>query len=216
MTNLGVESGGYAAPTQLSDLNPLGTVLGQSTTDLIGFYGINPGVAQQASTVDLVTQLTNIGLVPSGTVLQTAGGVVNVTASTLAVTAAAHAGRLVVLSRAASQAVTLPAATGTGNIYKFAIGITVTTPSTTITTGVTGASSDAFQGYALTEDSGTMTGWVATGGAGGSDVITLNGSTTGGFVGDLIEIQDIAAGTWQLNKIVTKSTGTAATPFSHT
>lgn len=213
MANLGVETAGTTPVQQLSN-NAVGVTLGQSATDPISFYNAPP-VAQQAATVDLITQLVNTGLVLSGTALQSSP-VVTVTAATLAVTAAAHAGRLIRLNLAASQAVTLPAATGTGFIYKFSIGITVTTPSTTITTGVTGASSDAFQGIALTEDGGTCTGWLATAGAGGSDVITLNGTTTGGFIGDYIEIQDIAAGTWQINKFVTKSTGTAATPFSHT
>jgi len=182
---------------------------------MIAFYGATP-VAQQASTVDLVTQLVTLGLVPSGTVVQGAGAQVAVTASALTVSPAAHAGRIVSLQRAAGIAVTLPAATGTGNRYAFSVGTTVTSNTTTITTGVTGSSSDAFQGVALTEDGGTCTGWLAAAGAGGSDVITLNGSTTGGFVGDYIEIVDAAAGVWQIINFVTKSTGTAATPFSHT
>lgn len=35
-----------AGPRQLSDQNPIGTVLGASTTDLIGFFGLTQGVAQ--------------------------------------------------------------------------------------------------------------------------------------------------------------------------
>lgn len=35
-----------AAAKQLSDGNSQGTVLGQSATDLIGFYGLTTGVAQ--------------------------------------------------------------------------------------------------------------------------------------------------------------------------
>ena len=58
------------------------------------------------------------------------------------------------------------------------------------------------QGIALTEDGATVTGYLAVVGAGGSDVITLNGSTTGGFAGDFIEIIDIAAGQWQISKFV--------------
>ena len=33
---------------QLSDGNSQGTILGQSTTDLIGFYGLSAGVAKSA------------------------------------------------------------------------------------------------------------------------------------------------------------------------
>lgn len=193
-----------------------GYLMGQSIADLIAFYGAAP-IAQQASSVDLITQLVNLGLIAAGTAIQ--GGsanIVNVTASTLTVTAAAHAGRTITLNRAAGVAVTLPAATGSGNTYRFAIGTTITSVGTTITTGVTGASSDWFQGIALTEDAGVLTGWPATAGAGGSDVITLNDTTTGGFVGDQIAIRDVAAGAWQIDTFLTKSTGTAATPFSHT
>ena len=188
-----------------------GFCMGQSTTDLISFYG-SAGVAQQASTVDLVAQLVNLGLIASGTSYQGAAPV-NATGA-LTVTPAAHAGRVVTLNAAAGQAVTLPAATGTGNVYTLQLATTITSNSTTITTGVTGASSDAFQGYVLTEDGGTMTGWPATAGAGGSDKITFNGSTTGGFAGDWVRLTDVAAGQWML-EAATKSTGTAATPLSH-
>lgn len=201
----------------LTDLHPDGTTFGQSTADLISFYNATP-VAQQPSSVDLITQLVNLGLVPAGTAIQSGGGsspIVNAAAATLTVTQSAHAGKVITLNRAAGIAVTLPAATGTGSTYTFSVGTTVTSNSTTITTGVTGASSDAYQGIALTEDGGTCTGWLATAGAGGSDVITLNGSTTGGFVGDLIEVKDIGTGIWQIMRMATKSTGTAATSFSH-
>lgn len=36
-----------AAGKQLSDANPSGTCFGQSTTDLIGFYGLATPIAQQ-------------------------------------------------------------------------------------------------------------------------------------------------------------------------
>ncbi len=38
-----------SAQRQLSDGNSQGTVLGQSTTDLIGFYGVTSAVAQQSA-----------------------------------------------------------------------------------------------------------------------------------------------------------------------
>ena len=46
-----------------------------------------------------------------------------------------------------------------------------------------------------------------------SDTITLNGTTTGGIAGDYFEIIDIATGIFFI-KALSKSTGTAATPFS--
>ena len=57
-------------------------------------------------------------------------------------------------------------------------------------------------------------GISASGQAAGEKEVAMNGSTTtGGFIGDELEFQDIAANLWQVNGI-TKSTGTAATPFS--
>lgn len=52
---LGAETGGYAVATQLSANNPSGVSMGQSTTDLISFYGATPiaqksGAAQAAVT----------------------------------------------------------------------------------------------------------------------------------------------------------------------
>lgn len=42
---------------QLSDGNANGTILGQSASDLIGFYGLTTGVAQSA----LITSVTTTG-----------------------------------------------------------------------------------------------------------------------------------------------------------
>jgi hypothetical protein len=36
-----------AGPRQLSDQNPIGTILGASVADNIGFYGLSQGVPQQ-------------------------------------------------------------------------------------------------------------------------------------------------------------------------
>lgn len=37
-------------PRQLSDQNPIGTILGASATDVIGFFGLTQGVAQATPT----------------------------------------------------------------------------------------------------------------------------------------------------------------------
>jgi hypothetical protein len=62
-----------AAQRQLSDGNSQGTVLGQSTVDLIGFYGITTAVAQSNSngqsissgalSSSLAFQLNRLGLI---------------------------------------------------------------------------------------------------------------------------------------------------------
>jgi hypothetical protein len=43
---------------QLSDGNPLGTVLGQSSTDLIGFYGVATPVARRASSIQATSVIS--------------------------------------------------------------------------------------------------------------------------------------------------------------
>ena len=67
------------AVRQLSDGNSQGTVLGRSSTDLIGFYGVTTPVAQAtvtsiastgAALINLVGVLHNMGLINStGTTL---------------------------------------------------------------------------------------------------------------------------------------------------
>lgn len=137
--------------------------------------------------------------------------VVNATAATLTVTGSSHRDRVVTLNRAAGIAVTLPDATGTGGIYRFVIGTTVTSDSTTIKvpnadntmTGVAVVANDTDNSVSGFETAST------------SDTITFNGTTTGGILGDYVELIDIAADLWHV-KVFSSATGTEATPFSAT
>lgn len=133
---------------------------------------------------------------------------VDCTDSTLSVTAALHAGKIVTLNRAAGIAVTLPEATGTGNKYTFYVGTTISSNTTVIA--------------ALTTD--TMVGGVgvATDIAGvtvqaGStdDKLTMSGSTTGGVVGSVVHCTDIADTLWLVEGQLV-STGNEADPFGAT
>ncbi len=129
-------------------------------------------------------------------------------AATLTLTDA-NSGQTITLGTASGNKVTLPAATGSGAKFKFVVTTTVTSNAHKI---LSGGAADYFQGNVFTEDSATVTGYNATPAATYLS-IAMNGSTTGGFIGDELEFQDIAANLWQVNGI-TKSTGTAATPFS--
>lgn len=147
------------------------------------------------------------------TVGQLSSILVDCTASTLTVTAAAHAGAVVTLNRAAGIAVTLPAAAGTGYRYRFVIGTTVTSNSTTIKVA---NASDAMQGFSnvISDDAGgPAKGFIVA--AGTDDTITFNGTTTGGYVGDMVEVIDVATNRFQVS-VFGKATGTEATPFSAT
>lgn len=136
---------------------------------------------------------------------------ISVTAATLTVTAASHAGATIVLNRAAGTTVTLPASTGSGYKYTFVVGTTVTSNSDIIKVA---NSSDVMTGVAINAADGGDTA-VAFETAASSDTITLNGTTTGGVKGDRIEIEDVAANLYYV-RVVGSATGTEATPFSAT
>jgi hypothetical protein len=169
----------------------------------------NAGSQTIAGSLQVTGQITATGGLAGNTP-------VNATAATLAVTAAAHAGKLVTLNRALGVAVTLPAATGTGNVYKFMVNTTASGGSYTIAVA---SGADFMRGLAFQFSDNaaqaaiawgtTNTGTAAT----ESDTITMDGSTKGGIIGDYIELTDVATTTF-LVRMFTKATGTEATPFS--
>lgn len=135
--------------------------------------------------------------------------VVNVTASTLTVTKDSHEGATVTLNRAAGIAVSLPAATGSGDKYRFVIGTTITSNSTVFSKNGT----DVFQGnvFGVSDDTNAVLGWKA---AANSNTLTMDGSTLGGLIGDVVEFEDVKSGAWQVVGLIAQ-TGIEATPFSH-
>lgn len=153
----------------------------------------------------------------SGPVTSTAGfisgpdSLVFATAATLTATSALHSGRTVVLDRAAGQAVTLPAAIGSGNSYKFFVATTITSNSTTIKVA---DATDIMAGAAIVaNDTDASASIFET--AADSDTITFNGGTTGGIKGATVVLQDVATNLWSVS-IIGAATGTEATPFSAT
>jgi hypothetical protein len=121
--------------------------------------------------------------------------ILNVTTSTYA-TPTSAAEKLITLNRAGGIAVTLPAAIGSGDKYRFVVGTTFT--SSASFTKKSG-SSDTFVGQIETS---TTTGATTNGfceSLGGADVtITMNGTTSGGLVGSYFEFEDIASGVWRV------------------
>lgn len=149
------------------------------------------------------------GLVINAPILQNPKlqeGVVVITAATT-LNANDHAGRLMVFNVAAGVTVTLPAATGTGNRYRFCVNTTVTSVADIV--AVVG--NDSFFGNIISSADGgnTVNGWEAGTDA---DQISLNGTTTGGIAGDYVEVTDVATDRW-LAWGITQSSGTEATPF---
>ena len=138
--------------------------------------------------------------------------VVSVTASTKTVRQVELEGKEIKMDRAAGITFTLPRATGSGDVYRFRVGTTLTSNNYKVQVANT---SDFMRGKAwllagtnasfATANTGTATTE--------SDTVTLNGTTTGGLLGDYIELVDIAKNTWHVECSLSGS-GTAATPFS--
>jgi len=145
----------------------------------------------------------------NGAVLSTTP--ISATGATLTCTKDVHAGRTIVISAAAGCAVTLPAATGTGSIYRFIIGASITSNTTTIKVA---NATDVMTGraFVISDNSAAVLGYAT---ASTDDTITLNGTTLGGLIGDHIEIVDAIAGKFGV-RVLTAATGTEATPFSAT
>jgi hypothetical protein len=137
---------------------------------------------------------------------------VSASAATLAVTVADHDQKIIVLSRAAGGVTaTLPAATGSGAVFRFLIGTPLSSGSYIIK--VADASGVMRGTITVSDDTDGSTGTFGTVAA--SDTITLNGGTTGGKVGGLITVIDIANNTHSVTG-ATVGTGTEATPFGST
>jgi fructose-specific component phosphotransferase system IIB-like protein len=114
-----------------------------------------------------------------------------------------------VVNAAAGAEVTLPPATGSGFRYTFIVGTKLTSNTNVIQVA---NSDDIMQGVVIgaAESDDSVNGWEA---ASDSDTITMDGSTTGGIVGDRVELVDVAENVWAVNGII-QQTGTEATPFS--
>lgn len=157
--------------------------------------------------------VSNADLVKLHAVTRTAAQLNKVMASPVSVTGAgalsqaSNAGMINVINSAAGIAITLPAATGTGDVYRCIIGTSVTSGSTTITA----AGSDKFYGVVLQSKAATtVANYNATG---SSSIFTMDGSTKGGLVGDEIVFVDIGSAKWALKAHI-QGTGVIASPLS--
>lgn len=108
---------------------------------------------------------------------------------------------------AGAQTFNLPAATGKGGLYRFFVGVTATGNKVWKAAGT-----DTFQGQASVASAGTA-GTFPT--ASNSNTITMNQTTSGGVLGSIVEVWDIAPGVWAV-QVNANGTGVATTPFSNT
>jgi hypothetical protein len=140
-------------------------------------------------------------------------GVTSVADATITLNRESHAGGVVVLSRAAGVTVTLPAATGTGNIYRIIIGTTATSNANIIkVANATDVMDGSVNLQQDTDVDGTLKMWRADA---ADDTMTFAGAaTTGGIVGGYIQCIDYKSGFWSCQAFTQSGGGSEATPFS--
>jgi len=223
-----ITSVGTLTALQVDNLNLNGNTLSSTAgTDLL----ITPLAGQQivldstivvdAGVVTGATSITSTALV--GTTLSVSGltdltgsfsQAVHTFVATDAITSAEHAGRILLLGEVGGNAdvvLTLPDATGTGNVYEFIV--TVTMASNTYKIVCPDADNTITGQIQYLDEDGTSAASFPTVAA--SDTITLNGGTQGGLVGDTLTLIDIAADKWMVKGLMRVAAGAdPATPFS--
>lgn len=118
-----------------------------------------------------------------------------------------HMGTLNIINAAGGFTVTLPEATGSGDVYKFYVQTTLTASAT-----IAALTTDIMQGVAIVSTTNTA-GTVCTSAT--SDKLVMNGSTQGGLVGSWVDLEDAVDGAWRVSAGLVAS-GSFATPFSAT
>lgn len=194
--------------------------------------------ANRSTKVQLVSQGDAIVIKTGGTINVESGGAlqlagVDVTASlaakandaaryvsagsTKALTAANN-NQVIKLDTLTGSVVTLPAATGSGAKFRFLVSVLATSNSHKIQVAnasdfmigiINGVRVDSLN--TLTAFAAANSGTVAT----NSDTITLNRTTTGSAtVGEWVEVEDVAANTWEVSGMLSATGASFATPFT--
>jgi hypothetical protein len=168
--------------------------------------------------IDITTQGTGVVKLEDQTQLTLTGSflpAIHTFTATDAVTIAEHAGRTLLLGEVGGNALvtlTLPAATGSGATYKFIVSV-ANTSNYVIKVADASDTIDGIMLY-LDEDGTAVTAFPTVA---ASDTITLNGGTTGGIIGDYLELVDIATDQYHVRGVMRVAAGAnPATPFSAT
>lgn len=131
---------------------------------------------------------------------------------TISITNALHAGRMLALNAAAGGTATLPAATGSGDVYRFVVGTLLTSASWIFSpTG-----DDTMNGGVFINDTGDTSAATADffpAVNGTSNTLTLAQSAGAGKIGDWVEFVDVAADKWAVRGVIQGELD-PTTPFS--
>ncbi len=182
---------------------------GTQVTSTAAELNILDGVTATAAELNILDGVTSTAAeITRATDLSTR--VVALTA-TDSITEAEHEGRDLYVTGTAAATYTLPEATGSGARYRFIIG-EVNTNGTVIVVADTTNANFIGSVNSLDLDAAAQ---GAFGSPANSDTITLNGTTTGGALGDFIELVDVATDVWMVFGQLQVPTGSnPATPFS--
>lgn len=147
----------------------------------------------------------------SGAVLQHEGRSIPA-GSIRAVDRTQHNDKVILLDTASGSVCTLPAATGSGMAVTFMVSTALSSNNHVVKVGNT---TDVLVGGVVASGDNITNGVTAFEPVAADDTLTLNGGTTGGRVGDRVELYDLKAGFWAINGRITE-VGAEATPFSAT
>jgi hypothetical protein len=124
---------------------------------------------------------------------------------------AANSGTTTLLNLAAGSIATLPAASGTGNVYSFVVSTTTTSAKDAV---LAASSSDAIIGLAIGENAGTTKAFAGNASTYHSLQMPYTGTQpSGGFAGDSFTCKDIVTNVWECNGTYQAGT-TPTTPYS--
>lgn len=175
---------------------------------------IGVGDVLAALNVTALTVTSTLTL-PDGSILGADVVTVAPATTTLTLTPALHGGKTLNIASTGGLAITPPAATGTGIKYRFACSAAITGGSFTVDAKA-GNASDVVYGAIQSYKATTYTPYDAAPVTANANLITLNGSTTGGAaIGDWFEMLDVATHVWLVTGGFLTQSGTIATPFSN-
>lgn len=188
------------------------TLVGKATTDTLTnktltaptINGVVGGTATSQTITTLTSATANVTTAMQGPLPVAVGASLSITA--------AMAGATFLLNTVGGSTATLPAATGTGNRYKFVVTGTTTSAAHKI---LAASSSDFLNGNAVghTSAGATLAFSAAAATAHSIQMPFAGNQPSGGFIGDYFEFIDVAANLWAVNGMYQAGT-TATTPFS--
>jgi hypothetical protein len=191
--------------SKISDLTAL-TGANSATGDLFVVVDVSAGTSGTSKMTRAEAEIALRNAATSARMISVGG-------TALTLTQATHDARTIKLDHtAAASTVTLPDATGSGMIFEFI----VTAVNTNNHLIKVPDASNVMKGVVmmLDNDSNAATAYAASG---TDDTITLNGTTTGGQIGDWLRLVDIAADTWHVSGALLVPAGSnVADPFSAT